>query len=184
VKGDELSMKPVQIKGLSKLHFIKSKTFGTVQCDFYWDEKENVIMTGTQIGRALEYSDPHRDIEEIHKRNYDRINRFSTFINLPSIGRDGKRDGSTKDLVLYQLRGIYEICRFSDQPKADEFMDWVRDEVEAIQEINRRYHYNYPKANDDWHEHKWRKSVTISIIALIASAIALAVQMILPVPGH
>ena len=35
------------------------------------------------------------------------------------------------DTTLYSERGIMEICRWSNKPKANEFMDWVWDIIES-----------------------------------------------------
>lgn len=97
---------------MNNLHLIKQKNFGAVQCDFCYDEKGNILIMDAQIGKALEYPDPCKAIEEIHKKNYDRINKFSTIVTFPS-----------RDLVFYQIRGVFEICRWSQQPKADAFYE-------------------------------------------------------------
>lgn len=41
-------------------------------------------------------------------------------------------EGGTQETTLYNAKGIYEICRWSRQPKADAFMDWVWDVLESI----------------------------------------------------
>lgn len=35
------------------------------------------------------------------------------------------------DTTLYSERGIMEICRLTNKPKANEFMDWVWDIIES-----------------------------------------------------
>jgi hypothetical protein len=37
-----------------------------------------------------------------------------------------------REVYLYSTRGIYEICRRSQQPKADQFFDWVYDILEGL----------------------------------------------------
>ena len=74
-------------------------------------------MTREQIGRALEYSYPQESITKIHDRHRDRLDKFSVQVNLTST--DDKRYKTT----VYSPKGIYEICRWSRQPKADAFMD-------------------------------------------------------------
>jgi ERCC4-related helicase len=41
-------------------------------------------------------------------------------------------DGKAYNTYLYSPKGVYEICRWSRQPKADAFMDWVWGVVESI----------------------------------------------------
>lgn len=107
------------------LALIKSENFGSVQCDFYSDEKE-IWMTREQIGTALEYADPHRAIYKLHERNKDRLDRFSVVTKLTTT------DGKAYETYLYTAKGIYEICRWSRQPKADAFYDWVYDVLESL----------------------------------------------------
>lgn len=118
-------------KSVSKydLTLVKSENFGSVQCDFWQNEQGDILMTREQIGRALEYADPDKAIANIHDRNRDRLDKFSTTLNLRKV--EGNRVVS-RDVTVYTAKGIYEICRFSRQPKADAFMDWVWDVIETI----------------------------------------------------
>ena len=111
---------------MKNLQLIKSKNFGTVQCDFWRDNQGNILMTREQIGRSLEYAYPSESIAKIHERNKDRLNKFSGLVKLTT------PTGGTQETYVYTTKGIYEICRFSRQPKADMFMDWVWDVVESI----------------------------------------------------
>lgn len=110
---------------MSKLALVKSENFGTVQCDFYCDKKE-IWMTRKQIGEALEYADPQKAIDKIHERNKERLDRFSVTVKL------GGTDGKKYDTYLYSAKGVYEICRWSQQPKANQFFDWVYDMLEGL----------------------------------------------------
>jgi prophage antirepressor-like protein len=109
-----------------KLAIVKSELFGNVQCDFWKDENGDIWMTRDQIGAALEYSDPRISIGNIHNRNKDRLDKFSAVINL--ITPQGKKQKTT----VYHARGIYELCRWSRQPKADAFYDMVYDLLESL----------------------------------------------------
>ena len=102
------------------------KPFGTLTCDFYKNDSSEFYMTRTQIGQALEYGDPNDAIRLIHKRNADRLNPLSAPVNLT--GADGK----PHDTYVYNIRGVMEICRFSRQPKADKFMDFVWNVMESL----------------------------------------------------
>lgn len=108
------------------LALIRSESFGNVQCDFFQDENKDVWMTREQVGRALEYTDPGDSIRKIHERNKDRLDKFSVTVKLS--GTDGK----LYNTYLYNAKGVYEICRFSRQPKADAFMDFVWDVLESL----------------------------------------------------
>ena len=110
---------------MNKLALIKSENFGTVKCDFYRDEKE-IWLTRRQIGEALEYSNPNDAIKDIHNRHKDRFGKFSRIeqIALPT--------GGTQEMVIYNAKGVYEICRWSRQPKANAFYDWVYEVLESL----------------------------------------------------
>jgi len=102
----------------TKLQLIKSDKFGEIQCDFY--EKGNEFyMTREQIGAALEYGDPIRAISKLHDRHADRLAKYSAVVKLTTT------DGKAYDTTVYNRKAVMEICRHSDQPKADAFMDWA-----------------------------------------------------------
>lgn len=82
-------------------------------------------MTREQVGIALEYENPKIAIANIHKRNADRLDRFSGLIKLinPQNKTNSRGSGGGPQLkTVYTLRGVMEICRLSRQPKADAFM--------------------------------------------------------------
>ena len=121
------------------MKLIKSEKFGTVTCDI-WKDKENILFTRKQIGEALEYSDPQKAIDKIHSKNKDRLDKFS--VTTKVVGTDGKK----YDTCLYTQKGIYEICRWSKQQKANEFMDWAWDQIDNIREAL------VQQKNLDWQE--------------------------------
>lgn len=90
-------------------------------------------MTRTQIGQALEYAKPNEAIQKIHEKYADRLDPQSL---LPSLGSEVKNGDTTytrnKNTYVYTLRGVMEICRFSRQPKADKFIDFVWDVMESL----------------------------------------------------
>lgn len=114
---------------MSNLALVKSEDFGSVQCDFYKDNKNEVWMTREQIGAALEYADPRVAIAKIHERYADRLDKFSTVTKLTTV--EGNRE-VTRNVFTYSTRGVYEICRWSRQPKANAFMDFVWDVLEGL----------------------------------------------------
>lgn len=111
---------------MNDLQLVKSKPFGTIECNFYENPSKEIFMTREQIGTALGYAEPRTAIRKIHDRNADRLDKFSGGVRLvfPS--------GGTQETIVYTAKGVYEICRFSRQPKADEFVDFVWDTIEAI----------------------------------------------------
>lgn len=110
----------------ANLMLIDKSDFGNIKCSVYSDKQGNILMTREQIGRALGYKNPNDAIRFIHERNKERLNKFSVSFKLNAT------DGKKYDTVLYTRKGVYEICRFSHQPKANAFYDWVYDLLEAL----------------------------------------------------
>lgn len=85
--------------------------YNNVMCDFYDKPGDDIYMTRYQIGQALGYDNPQKAIDNIHQRHKERLDRFSVTLNLR--GADGK----TYRTTVYSAKGVYEICRYSRQPK-------------------------------------------------------------------
>lgn len=111
---------------MEELQKVKNSQFGTVVCDYYGNGKGEFFMTRKQIGEALEYDNPKDAIKDIHRRHKDRLDKFSVERKLIST------DGKCYLTNLYSAKGVYEICRWSRQPKADEFYDHVYDILEGL----------------------------------------------------
>ena len=114
----------------SNLALATSQNFGNVSCDFWKNtEQQEFYMTREQIGIALDYSIPDNAIIKIHERHSERLDKFSTYVTLTQV--EGKREVS-RDVIAYSSKGMYEICRWSRQPKADAFMDWVWEVIDSL----------------------------------------------------
>ena len=109
---------------MTNLKLITTETFGDLSCNFYRNMNDDILLTREQIGIALEYSDPDVALSKIHKKHKDRLDELSVVTKLEST------DGKEYNTTLYSERGIMEICRWSRQPKANIFMDWVWDIIE------------------------------------------------------
>lgn len=108
---------------------VQNFKFGKLFCDVYQDKNNDFFMTRQQIGQALEYDDPNKQIDKLHQRHKDRLDRFSTTVILGVV--EGKRKVN-REMILYSTKGIYEICRWSQQPKANEFYDQVYELLEEL----------------------------------------------------
>ena len=106
---------------MNDLVLYKSENFQGTVCDLYRNVNNDIFITREQMGIALEYSDPMTAIGKIHDRHKERLDKYSftTLVN----GRN---------TYLYEARGMYEICRWSRQPKANAFMDWVWNLLEGL----------------------------------------------------
>lgn len=109
---------------MSNLTLITTEDFNNLSCNFYRNMNNDILLTREQIGQALEYANPDVALSKIHKKHADRLNEFSVVTRL--VSTDGKEYNTT----LYTERGVMEICRWSRQPKANLFMDWVWDIIE------------------------------------------------------
>ena len=121
---------------MTNLKLITTETFGDLSCNFYRNMNDDILLTREQIGIALEYSDPSKAIRKIHLKHKDRLDELCIRIKDKTI--DNTQNGASRksednlisEKVYYTERGIMEICRWSRQPKANIFMDWVWDIIE------------------------------------------------------
>jgi prophage antirepressor-like protein len=112
--ADQEGMKVME----KSLQIVKSSTFDGVQFDCYRGNDEDWYGTREQIGMMLEYADPAKAIANIHDRNKERLDKFSGTLNL-------RTPGGIQSTTVYSFKGLLEICRYSNQPKADAVMDFL-----------------------------------------------------------
>ena len=105
---------------MSNLVLFRKENFNGVECDLWKDENGEVWMTREQIGKSLEYGNPRESIKTIHSRNKERLDKFSKKVQIdtPSSGK--------QETYLYSAKGVYEVCRYSKQPKANDFLEGIR----------------------------------------------------------
>lgn len=115
---------------MSKLKLVTTENFGNLECNFYRNMNDDILLTREQIGQALEYSNPSTAIKNLHRKHKDRLDLFSVRIKLGGIQNEPTSKSEEQERVYYTQRGIMEICRWSRQPLANKFMDWVWDIVE------------------------------------------------------
>lgn len=111
---------------MEELKAIKNANINGILCDFYSNGQGEFFMTRQQIGQALGYAEPRKAIESIHSKHEERLNKFSVVTKLRTT------DGKVYETYLYSAKGVYEICRWSRQPKANEFYDKVYDILEGL----------------------------------------------------
>ena len=111
---------------MNALTKVEKSSFGNVSCDIYSNQKGEFFVTREQIGRALEYSFPNDSIRKIHERHKERLDKVSVSVRLAA------GDGKKYETILYTAKGIYEVCRWSQQPKADAFFDYMYDIMEGL----------------------------------------------------
>lgn len=130
-----------------KLKLVKQGKFLGTVCDFYVDEDDNIYMSRTQIGYSLRYKDPSNAIRNIHCRHYKRLDKMSVEVTTAQIERVSKHQSKDKLTFMYTAQGIFEICRHSNQPHADEFYDWV---YHIVLEIAQNGYYIATEKDGTW----------------------------------
>lgn len=58
---------------MSNLKLITTENFGDLQCNFYRNMNDDILLTREQIGTALEYTDPSKAVQKIHLKHKDRL---------------------------------------------------------------------------------------------------------------
>ena len=116
------------------MQLLTTKQFNGLSLDCYRDDSqqdsENAFWaTREQIGRLLGYESPNNAITIIHRRNKERLNRFSRGVKMTQV--EGNRT-VTREVIMYNFKGLLEICRYSQQPNANAVIDvlWeIADEI-------------------------------------------------------
>lgn len=107
---------------MNNLKLVETDVFNEIAtCDFWGNANNEYLVTREQIGRALGYSNPANAIKNIHLKHKERLDKFSTQLTLGNVEGDRYVE---RERILYNRKGIMEICRWSRQPLADKFMDW------------------------------------------------------------
>lgn len=114
---------------MSNLKLVTTENFGNLECNFYRNMNDDILLTREQIGQALEYANPAKAIQKIHLKHKDRLENLCFRMSEVRYPQNGGI-GVNVETVYYTQRGIMEICRWSRQPLANKFMDWVWDIVE------------------------------------------------------
>ena len=109
----------------SALQILTTRNFNGLSFDCYHEDGQDVgdfWATSEQIGQLLGYEYPDVAIRKIYKRNKARLDKFSTRTILFRV--EGDRT-ITRDVRVYNFKGLLEICRYSQQPKANAVIDWL-----------------------------------------------------------
>lgn len=93
---------------MNELKIVKNTNINGVSCDFYSNETGEFYMTRQQIGQALEYDNPNKQIDKLHQRHKERLDKFSTTVKMTVV--EGNRKVN-REMILYSAKGVYEICR-------------------------------------------------------------------------
>ena len=133
----------------NNFQLVKSCHFNGIEFDCYQDtdsqnsSSKEFWATREQIGELLEYAEPMKAIAKIHERNPERLDNFSTIVKLTTV--EGGRP-VTRDFMVYSFKGLLEICRCSNQPKAHKVIDFLWD---IADEIRLTGSYNAPNSQSN-----------------------------------
>lgn len=130
-----------------KLKLVKQGNFLGTKCDFYIDEENNIYMSRTQIGYALQYKDPANAIKNIHNKNYERFSKHSVILTGAQFEPPLRNNRNADKVYMYNEFGVYAMCARSRQPIADEFNDWV---ANIISSIRKRGFYIVTDKDEQW----------------------------------
>ncbi len=120
------------------MKILTTREFNGAKLDCYEadNQDDGFWVTREQIGRLLGYSDPTDAIKKIHKRNSERLDKYSRG------GQIVPSSGGMQTVTLYNFKGFLEICRFSNKPKANDVIDFAWN---VMDEIRRTGSYGTPK---------------------------------------
>lgn len=111
---------------MNDLQLLTSKQFNGITLNCYIEQGQSdssdFWATREQIGRLLGYEYPAHAIKNIHRRNKERLDRFSRGLKMSQV--EGERT-VTRKVRVYNFKGLLEICRYSNQPKANEVIDFI-----------------------------------------------------------
>ncbi len=130
-----------------KLKLVKQGEFLGTVCDFYVDEENNIYMSRTQIGYALQYKDPSNAIKNIHNKNRDRFDKFSVTLTGAQFDPPLRNNSKAQKVYMYNEFGVYAMCARSRQKLADDFNDWV---AETISNIRKNGYYIASEKDNKW----------------------------------
>ena len=69
---------------MNKLELITTENFGNIECNFYKNSDNDILLTREQIGTALEYANPNVALSKIHSKHKDRLDPLSVVTKLES----------------------------------------------------------------------------------------------------
>ena len=116
------------------MEILTTRSFNGVQLDCYKSDnaEDDFWATREQIGRLLGYSEPMKAIAKIHERHKENLDRYSSVDKLTT-------EAGERETVIYNFKGFLEICRYSNQPKAEAVISFCWN---VMDEIRRTGSYN------------------------------------------
>lgn len=110
---------------MSNLALVKSTPFGTVACDFWENEQNDIFMTINQLAQALGYASKSGIENMVSRNDYLKDVEFSCTHKM-WVGN------SEQETRIFTEDGIYEVSMLSKTPVAKDFRQWVRKIIKAL----------------------------------------------------
>lgn len=130
-----------------ELKLVKQGEFLGTRCDFYVDEENNIYMSRTQIGYALQYKNPQDAIKKIHLRHYEKLQQRYVEVVGDNLSPRPRDLGKKTSIFMYDERGILDVIRWSTTEIADQYFDW---EYDIIQSIKKNGYYITSEKDKKW----------------------------------
>lgn len=130
-----------------KLRLVRQGDFLGTKCDFYINGDNNIYMSRTQIGYALEYKNPQDAIKKIHQRHFEQLEKRYIEVVGDNLSPRVKDLGKKTSIFMYDERGILDVIRWSTSSVADNYFDWV---YNIIQDIKKNSYYISTEKDGKW----------------------------------
>ena len=85
---------------MGNLKLVTTKNFGNLECNFYRNMNDDILLTREQIGQALEYSNPSTAIKNLHRKHKDRLDLFSVRIKLGGLQTSQPQKVKSKNVYI------------------------------------------------------------------------------------
>lgn len=93
----------------SKFELATTRDFNGLTLNCYREEGQEVFGEFRMTREQNEF--PREAISKIHQRNKERMDKFSTGVKLTLV--EGGRT-VTRNVTVYNFKGLLEICRYSN----------------------------------------------------------------------
>ena len=110
------------------MELLTTREFNGVELQCYKDENsdDDFYATREQIGQLLGYKHPQKAIKDIHLRNKERLDKFAKLVELRKYFDGAQNEPPFRNepvAMVYNFKGLLEICRYSNQPNANAVID-------------------------------------------------------------
>ncbi|MBQ8693502.1 MAG: hypothetical protein IJ520_10200 [Synergistaceae bacterium] len=99
-----------------ELQILTTRNFNGLSFDCYHEDGQDIgdfWATREQIGQLLEYENPRDSIKKIHKRNRERLDKFSRVVQVVNVKKGGDKTtptlGNVQEAIVYNFKGLLEI---------------------------------------------------------------------------